>query len=402
MSHREYVAFLATTSITIAMAIDVMLPALSDMRSALGLAETSNSIALTVTLYFVGMSSAQLFYGPLADHFGRKPILYVGLSIYLIGAIGSTVARSLSILLISRFVWGIGAASLRVLSNTLARDVYEGGRMARVLSLVMTVFLLGPVVAPLIGEGLLRVGGWRTVFGAGIASALILFVWSFRLDETLDPAHRLPLGFARTASAIRAVLSSHQTRWYSLAQVFVYGNLLMYLASTELLFDVVYDRADMFAVAFSATGIVSAFVAFVNSSIVERVGPERMLLGSAIASTAFGGTLAGLAVVSDGAPPFWVWLVFIGLVSVSMSVLIPTSNALAMQPMGHLAGTAAAVVGTFAMGGGSILGAIVDRTQSGSVTPQAVGFFLFSAAALTCVRIAGSRRVPASTGGQPG
>ncbi len=393
MKYGEFVAFMATTSITIAMAIDVMLPALGEMKAAFGLDAADNAIALTVTAYFIGLSLAQLVYGPLADHFGRKPVLYLGLAIYLVGAAGSALAPSLAILLASRLVWGVGAAALRVLGNTIVRDVFAGDRMARVMSLVMTVFLLGPVVAPLIGEVLLRLGSWRYVFGAGAAVAVALFIWSFRLDETLDPEHRIPLGFSRTADAFRAVLATRVTLWYSVALMFVFGNLLMFLASSELLFDVVYGRSSTFAVTFSATSLLGGAVAFVNARVVERVGAERMLWGAAVAAVVFAAAVVVVAVGGSGTPSFWTWWVLVALVSGTFAILIPIGNTLAMQPMAHLAGTASAVVGTMAMGGGSLLGAIVDRFLSDTVTPQALGFLVFSLATLTAVRAA--RRTPA-------
>ncbi len=388
MGYREFVAFMAVSTMTIAMAIDVMLPALGEMKEAFGLEPSDNSIALTVTVYFVGLAVAQLGYGPLADHYGRKSVLYLGLGIYLLGAAGSTLAPSLTMLLISRFVWGVGAASMRVLGNTLVRDVFEGNRMARVMSLVMTVFLLGPIVAPLVGQGLLQLGSWRFVFGAGTALALVVFFWSFRLNETLNPADRLPLGFARTADAFRAVLGTHETLWFSLALTFVFGNLLMFLASSELLFDVVYDRADMFAVMFSATSLAGAAVALANARVVERIGASTMMRGAAVVSVAAGAMLTAVSLAGGGAPPFWLWWPLVTVLTTTFSILIPMGNTLAMQPMGHLAGVAAAVVGTLAMGGGSLLGAVVDRFLSDSVTPQSIAFLLFSAMALGCIAVA--------------
>lgn len=396
MGYREFVAFMATSSMTIAMAIDVMLPALGEMKESFGLDPSDNSIALTVTVYFVGLAVAQLGYGPLADRYGRKAVLYLGLGIYLLGAAGSTLAPSLSVLLASRFVWGVGAASMRVLGNTIVRDVFEGNRMARVMSLVMTVFLLGPIVAPLIGQGLLQLGSWRFVFAAGSVLALIVFLWSFRLNETLNPADRLPLGFARTAEAFTAVLRTRETLWFSLALTFVFGNLLMFLASSELLFDVVYGRAEMFAVMFSATSLAGAAVALANARVVERIGAATMMRGAAVVSVAAGAALTGVSVAAGGAPPFWVWWPLVTLLTTTFSILIPMGNTLAMQPMGRLAGVAAAVIGTLAMGGGSLLGAIVDRFLSDSVTPQSIGFLVFSAMAFVCITVARrSAAVPA-------
>ncbi len=386
MGYREFVALMAVMSMTIAAAIDVMLPAFDEIKETLGLAPDSNAVALTISIYFIGMACSQVLYGPLADRFGRKPVLYFGLAVYAVGAAGSTLASSLTFLLWARFVWGLGAAALRVLSITIVRDVVVGDKMARVMSLVMTVFLLGPVIAPLVGQGLLQLGSWRYVFGFSMAVGAVTLVWSFRLDETLDPADRRPLGFTRTREGFRAVVTNRQTLGYSLALTFVFGILLTFLASSQLMFDEVYGKADQFAFFFSLASVASAVAAFINSRLVERKGSHTVMNAAAIGMVLTGVAITTASVVGDGRPPFWLWFALMTAVISHVAVLMPTGNAIAMQPMGHLAGTASAVIGTFLMGGGSLLGAIVDSRLESSVTPMSVGFLVYGIMALVCIR----------------
>ena len=385
MGYREFVAFMAVMSITIAAAIDVMLPAFDVMKESFGLDPGSNAIALTVTLYFVGMAVAQIFWGPLADHYGRKPILWVGLSIYAVGAAVSTLADSLSILLLGRFVWGIGAASARVMGVTIVRDVFQGDRMARVMSLVMSVFLLGPIIAPLVGEGLLQFGSWRYVFGLGLFFALATVLWTLRLDETLDPKDRLPLGFGQTRNAVRAVLASRQTLGHSFALTFVFGILLVFLGSSQLMFDEVYDRADQFALFFSLSSLFSAGAAYATARMVERIGSEKMATFGAAGFVVAAGAMTAVSLTADGKPSFWLWFGLLSVIMALVSVVLPTSNSLAMEPMGRLAGTASAVIGTMSMGLGSVLGAVVDTFLEESVTPMAMGFLVFGTLTLASV-----------------
>ena len=389
MGHTEFVALMAAFSITIAVAIDIILPAFDEIKNDFGLAADSNSIALTISLYFLGIASAQMLYGPLADHFGRKPILAAGLVIYLLGAAASMMAPSLGVLLVARFVWGVGAASPRVLTNTIVRDVFEGDQMARVLSLVMSVFLIGPIVAPLIGEGLLQVSDWRVVFGASLLLGLFTLAWSRRLGETLDPAHHIPLGLARTRDGFRAVLSTRTTVGYGLALTFVFGILLTLLASSPLLFDVVYGRSTQFALLFSLASAVSAGAAYANSRLVGLIGGRIVMLVSGAGFVVLGAAITVLSMIGAGRPSFWVWYALVTAIFALISIFIPTGNALAMEPMGHLAGTASAVIGTFSLLGGTALGFLIDATLETSVTPMSFGFLIYGSLAMLSVVWAG-------------
>jgi len=252
MGEREFIALMAALTASTALGIDVMLPALGEIRAAFGLAPDSTTVSWAVTLYLFGLGVAQLLFGPLADRFGRKPAVWLGLALYALGATGAALAPSLEFLLVSRLLWGIGAASPRAISLTIIRDRHVGDRMARVLALVMTVFMIAPILGPGIGELLLLSGSWRWVFGFSVVTAVVLSLWLLRLPETLDPRHRLTLDLRRLAAAFRAVVGERSTLGYGLALAWALSAFLAYLAGSELLFDDVYGRSSQLALLFGS------------------------------------------------------------------------------------------------------------------------------------------------------
>ncbi|WP_423921207.1 MFS transporter [Candidatus Poriferisodalis sp.] len=220
IAERELVFLLGAISATTALGIDMALPAFTDIRIGLGLAADSPRVALTVTLYFLGLAGAQMVYGPFTDRFGRKPALYAGLALYTFGALGSALAPTFEILIVSRLIWGIGAAGPRALTLAIGRDLYEGDRLARVLAAVAAVFMLVPAIAPLLGKAVLAVGTWRWVMGAPIVLTVVLAIWVIRLPESLPPARRRPLTLGRTREAIVAVFANKVTIGSALAVMF--------------------------------------------------------------------------------------------------------------------------------------------------------------------------------------
>lgn len=386
MSQNEFVTFLATISATTALGIDLILPSFGAVREAFGLAEDSTSVALTVTTYFLGMSVSQIFYGPFADRFGRKPVLLFGISLYGLAAVACSLAPNLTVLLIGRLLWGIGAAGPRVLLLAIARDVYDGDRLAKVLSMVAALFMIVPAIAPLLGQGVLNVTNWRGVFAAPLIPALLLAGWTMlRLDETLPPEQRRPLTLGRTRDAIRAVVSNRTALGYSLSQMFDFAAFASFLATTELLFDRVYDRSNQFALYFGGMSLLMGLTAFLGSRVVGRFGAKRMILTLVPINILSVTVLFLVSIVADGSPAFLLWF---GLLTVgnSLRVLInPLAGSESMQPMGDLAGTAASVMGTIGMGGGAILASFTDRLISDSVTPLSAAYLIYGIAGFVAV-----------------
>lgn len=392
------IAFLAFVSSLLAFGIDVSLPAFDELRDHFELAEGSGEVSLVVTFYFLGMAGGQLFYGPFADRFGRLPVLTVGLSIYAVGATGAAAATSMEMLLAARLLWGLGAASVMVLYTAMARDLYEGDQMARVMTLVMAVFLIGPMIVPALGELLLLTGSWRSVFVFGVLLALVAIAWSRRFGETLPDDRRRPLEFGETLTAFRAVFRSRRTLGYMLTVMFAEAAFFIYLGSGQPVIDEIYGYGDWFALIFAAASVVIAVGLLASSRLTTRFGAATVARVSSGLIVGFGALLTIVCLTTDGRPDFWIWFAIVAPALAVMSIVTPTGLTLALEPMERMAGTAAAVIGLVNIGGAATLAALVDRRIDDTVTPMAVGFLIFGALSATAVRWAGrpaTPRVPA-------
>ena len=365
---------LAAISATTALGIDMALPAFTDIRIGLGLSADSPRVALTVTLYFLGLACAQLLYGPFTDRFGRKPVLYSGFVLYALGALGSALAPTFPVLVASRFLWGVGAAGPRALTLAIGRDLFEGDRLARIMAVVASVFMVVPAFAPLLGQVVLSFGSWRWVMAAPAAVILALAVWLIRLPESLPPNRRRPLTLGRTRDAIAAIFTSKVTTASALAVMFDFGSFAAFLGSIQLVFDDVYDRGDQFAYYFAGMSIFMGAVIFTGSRQVKRVGADRVIMVTLPTAVVMSIGLALWSWQSGGRPSFLIWFALITVINSLRTLANPLIQAQAMQPMGDLAGTAAAVIGTITMGGGAILASFVDRAIAGSVTPLVVSY----------------------------
>ena len=304
-SELEVIAFLAFIGMSVAFGIDATLPAFDEMRPDVGLPPGSNRITLAVTVYFLGMAAGQVVYGPVADRFGRAPTLRIGMVIYALGATGSMLATDFEFLLASRLVWGLGASAATLMNLTILRDLYTGDRMARVMSTITAVFLVGPVVVPLIAEGILRTMSWRWVYAVGIVLAAAITAWGIRFGETLDPANRRPLRVRPTIDAFRRVVTCRRTVLYASALLFADGAFLIFLGSTQQVFEVVYDRADEFAVLFAASAIVFAVGFLAINPAIGRWGAHPVGVFVLAMAMAFAVVLLGLTLATDGVPEFW-------------------------------------------------------------------------------------------------
>lgn len=382
IAERELVFLLGAISATTALGIDMALPAFGDIRLGLGLAADSPRVALTVTLYFFGMAGAQMFYGPFTDRFGRKPVLYAGLALYTLGALGSALAPSFGVLIASRLVWGIGAAGPRALSLAIGRDLYEGDRLGRVLSAVMAVFMVVPAIAPLLGQAVLALGTWRWVMGGPMVLTVVLALWITRLPESLPPERRRPLTLARTRDAVVAVFANRLTIGSALAVMFDMGAFFSFLGSSQLLFDDVYGRGDVFAYYFAGMSVFMGLVVFTGSRLVTQIGADRMIVTLLPITVCLSAALALWSWQAGGQPWFFGWFAVIVAVNALRTFVNPLIQAQAMGPMGELAGTASAVIGTISMGGGTVLAMLIDRMIAGSVTPLVTAYAGYGAIGL--------------------
>jgi len=379
---REFLGIVALSMAMSAMSIDLLLPAFPEMRAEFGLGEGATEISLVITGFFIGLGFGQLVYGPLSDRFGRKRVLYVGVAVYVTGAVAATQAGSLGAFVACRVVWGLGAACPRSLALAILRDTFEGDRMARVMSNVMATFILVPVVAPTVGAGLIAIGGWRLTLWFPATIAVLLAVWAgLRLPETLPPARRRSVSPSALVEAAGAVVRNRQTMAFCLASTFLFGILTSYVGSTQVIVEEVFGQEDLFPFIFGALAIGLALGSLLAGRLVTRVGLARFVRAGALYAVGAAGVLLAVGITTDGKPPLWLFLAASAVMLPSITALVPNTNTAAMAPLASVAGMAAAIIGTISTIGGALLGSITDRAYDGSVLPFTVAAFVFSLAA---------------------
>jgi DHA1 family bicyclomycin/chloramphenicol resistance-like MFS transporter len=389
----EFVALVATCMAMAAMSIDFMLPAFPEMREEFGLAPDSNEVARLVTTFFLGLAVGQLVYGPLSDRFGRRKPLYAGLVIYAIGATACALTPTLGATVAFRFVWGFGAAAPRSLALAMIRDSFEGDRMARTMSHVMATFILVPVFAPAVGAAAMVVAPWRIVFWIPVAAAGGLALWMLRLPETLPPERRRSVSPSALWEALRLVFRSRETVAFGLAVTFLFGIMTSYVASSQLIFEDVYDQDDLFPLLFGLIACMLGVGSLLSARLVMQMGIAGLVRAGAFYMLAATGLFTVLVLATDGKPPLWAFCVACGLMLPGVTVLVPNCNTAAMGPVAHVAGMAAAVLGTLSTAGGALLGSMVDEAIDGSVRPFALGALVYGAVAAFAILVL-ARRVP--------
>ncbi len=382
---REFIGLLSATTALTALAIDTMLPAFSDIRQAFGMEAESTRVSLAITVFFIGMASGQFIYGPVSDRFGRKRALVIGLGVYVIGAIGSTLAPTFEFLLASRLLWGLGAAGPRVVTLAILRDRYSGDQMARIMLFVQAVFMLVPILAPVWGLLWLTIGSWRWTFGQAVVLAALVALWSIRLPETLAEENRQSLRVSDIARSVKEILTHRQTVGMAMAQTLMLGSFFPWLGSSELIVSKLYDRGRIYALVFGGMGVMMGISTLITSKAVNHFG-SLAIARSVVGVFVIGSALAvGLAVRTDGLPPFALFVMAVALL-VSLEVSAgPNIASLALEQMGHIAGIASSVVGTMNLAIGAFLGYLVDSRIEGTVTPLFVGMLVYGSLALVCV-----------------
>lgn len=378
----EFVVLMAALMALNAFAIDAMLPALPAIGAELGVAE-ENQRQLVVIIYMLGFGGAQMLWGPLADRFGRRPVLLAGLVSYTLFAAGAALSSGFSGLLAFRFLQGAAAASTRVLVVSVVRDRFEGAQMARIMSLTFLVFMAVPVFAPTLGTAILAVAPWRWIFGALASAGLLMLVWAgLRLPETLDPANRRAFSVAEIAAGTRETLTTRASIGYTLAFTCMMGALMSYVSSSQQIVFDYFRRPDLFAIVFGAVAAPMALTSWLNSRLVVKLGTRRLAHWGLLAFTSLAALHWLVALRGDTLASF---IILQALVMASFSFASSNMGALAMQPLGHVAGTASSVQGSLGTIGGAAIGFVVGQSFNGTPVPMLAGFALMGAAALGVV-----------------
>ena len=382
----EFIALAAALMAVNALAVDIMLPALQQIGSSLNV-ESENHRQYVITAYFAGLAVALLAYGPASDRFGRRKPLLFGLGIYVLAAFAAAFAPSFETLLALRFVQGIGAASTRVIAVSVVRDRFGGRQMAEIMSLIFMVFMIVPVLAPGIGQIVMLFSEWHMIFIVMAVSALAITMWAaIRLPETMHPEDRRPLSILSIAKGFRIVLTTRMSLWYTLASMTIFGALFGFINSAQQVYVGIYGLGVWFPLVFAAIAGMMSVSSFLNSRLVGTLGMRNLSHGA----------LLGFLLVSaiwliwslTGPVPFGAFIVLFAAAMFQFGWIGSNFNSIAMEPLGHIAGTASSVQGFMQTLGGGLIGAAIGQSFDGTTVPLAIGFCGVAVVGLVMVLIA--------------
>lgn len=384
----EFVALLALTMSLVALSIDTILPALPLIGEEYNLVRL-NDQQFMITALFAGLSIGQLIAGPLSDSIGRKPSIFIGLAVFASGTLLSYLSTDYNWMLAGRFIQGLGASAPRIVSIAMVRDRYVGREMARVMSYILGVFILVPILAPAVGLAVIKVADWRSIFILYLVIATIIFTWgSLRLEETMSEEDKKPFRLPVIWSGLVTVCTNRVTICYTVAAGFAFGSLLGYINTAQQIFQNYYKVGDLFPLYFAAGAVSLGISFFVNGSIVRKLGMRFVVLRSMVTLL-----IAALAFIIFEtfimpAVPFSAFLLFIVVSSFCLGLCFGNFNALAMVPMGHIAGMASAVIGAVSLVFAIAISSIVGQLYDGSLYALSAGFLAAAILSIVMIKLA--------------
>jgi MFS transporter, DHA1 family, multidrug resistance protein len=363
----------------------MMLPALPHIGSAFHIA-AANRPQMVLSIFLIGFGVGQFVMGPLSDRFGRRPVLLVGMTVYCIASVLAIAAPSFETLLLARALQGLGTSATRVIATSIVRDCYAGRRMASVMSLAMMVFIAVPVVAPSFGQAVMLVTQWRGIFVVLMLYGLLALIWSaLRMPETLPVSERKSLAIPAVLGAFRQTITNRQTLGYALAAGGVQGSLFAFVFSAQQVFTDIYKLGHYFPVAFAAIAIGVAVAGFLNARFVGRIGMRVISHGALLGFVAVAGIM--LAAVKIQMLPLPLFMALAALMMFAFGLMMANFTALAMEPQGHIAGTASSLYGSITTLLGIGIGMVIGQDYDGTLLPFATGFFLCTLASLAVVLV---------------
>ena len=391
-----YVEFVVIVSLMMsltALSIDAMLPSLAQIGADLG-AQNPNDRQLIVSMLFLGLSIGQLFFGPLSDKTGRKPAIYSGYALFIVGALISAFSASFPIMLTGRLLQGLGISAPRAVTLALVRDRYEGRAMARVMSFVMTVFILVPMIAPSMGQAILQFAGWRSIFVFLIVMALGTLTWfAKRMPETLPEDKRAPFSLNRIVAATREIFGIRTALGYTLSAGLVSGAFIGYINSAQQILQEQYELGDLFPIYFGVIALSIGLASFLNARLVMQFGMRFLVRWSLVIILTLACIGFGVALWTSGQPPLWFLMSYLMLTFFCIGILFGNQNSLAMEPLGHLAGIGSAVVGSLSTLISFTLGTVIGQSYNGTVLPAIGGLGILALLSIFVVRWAEAKQV---------
>ena len=374
-SQLEFVALMAALMSIVALSLDALLPALDVIGLAVGTTSPADN-QLLITLFFLGVGTGPLLFGPIADSVGRKPVVYIGFALFIASSMLCVYAKSLEVMIIGRVLQGISLSAPRTMSVAMIRDVYSGDYMARIMSFVTVVFILVPIIAPAMGKAILDFLGWEAIFHVQVVFAVLVTLWFWRRQpETLAEENRRVFRAKVFVDGYREILNYRQTVIFTFIWGLVTGSFLVYLSTAQQIFQNQYELKEAFPYIFAALALTIGTATLLNGTLVLRFGMLRLVTVSLIAYV-----LISLAYVflffESSNPPLWVLLTFFGLQFFAVGFLFGNLRALAMEPVGHIAGIGAAITGCMATLMAFPISVYIGLFVTDSVYPMFLGFLI--------------------------
>ena len=381
----EFVILVSMMMSLTALSTDAMLPALSQISRDLNV-QNANDRQLVVSVLFLGLAVGQLFFGPFSDKVGRKPAIYAGYGLFIAGSILSVLAISYPMMLFGRTLQGVGISAPRSVTLALVRDRYEGRAMARVMSFIMTVFILVPMVAPTMGQAILLFAGWRSIFGSFVLLAVITMVWfALRMPETLAPENRAPFSLRRIFKTTLEIIRIRPALGYTVTAGLVGGAHLGYLNSAQQVFQEQYALGELFPLYFAVIALSLGLASLLNARLVMRFGMRSLVRWSLLMVFALSSAALAMVLFTNSQPPLGLLIAYLMAVFFGIGILYGNNNALAMQPLGHIAGIGAAVVGSLSTLIAMMMGMLIGQSYNGTILPLVAGIAILTGLSLIVV-----------------
>jgi DHA1 family bicyclomycin/chloramphenicol resistance-like MFS transporter len=385
MGFPEFVIVIASIMALNPLAMDMMLPALPDIASAFHIT-SANRPQMVLSIFLLGFGVGQFVMGPLSDRFGRRPVLLGGMAVYCIASLLAIAAPSFETLLLARALQGLCTSATRVIATSIVRDCYAGRRMASVMSLAMMIFIAVPVVAPAFGQAVLLLTQWRGIFIVLMLYGVVALIWSaLRMPETLPVEKRRSLAVGEVFDAFRQTLTNRQTLGYALVAGGILGSLFAFVFTSQQVFTEIYKLGYYFPLAFAGVAVGTAIAGFVNSRLVGRLGMRVISHAALLGFVVIAATM--LVAAKMQMLPLPLFMVLSTSMMFAFGLMIANFTALAMEPQGHIAGTAASLYGSITTLLGIGIGATIGQDYDGTLVPFATGFLLCTLAALAVVLV---------------
>ncbi|MDH3321556.1 MAG: multidrug effflux MFS transporter [Flavobacteriaceae bacterium] len=373
LSQFEFISLMAFLMSVVALAIDAILPALDQIGSAIGTTEISDN-QLLITMIFLGLGIGSLFFGPISDALGRKPIVFLGFGIFIIASFICVYAENLEMMIVGRILQGIGLSAPRTISVAMVRDLYSGDYMARIMSFITVVFILVPIIAPALGKFILDSYSWQAIFYIQVIFSVIVASWFWiRQPETLLKTQRIKFSTHLFVDGAKELIKYKQTMAYTLISGFITGSFMVYLSTSQQIFQQQYQLREEFPFIFAALAISVGTATFLNGTLVLKYGMRNLVRIAMV----FFFTISLVYILlfyGKSNPDIKILLTFFGLQFFAIGFLFGNLRALAMQPVGHIAGIAAAITGFVSTLMAVPISTLIGKYVSDTALPLFIGF----------------------------